>query len=114
MYLRHYLARVCRKFFCGQNVQRVDDAWNPTKDSQQDVDEQIAATSALKEDTQWWQKDGEDDLANVAAKHAVSKGLLGSQPPRNTDRLLCRSTASQRSEIAKSEEDMLKSRLTRR
>jgi hypothetical protein len=77
MYLRHHLVRVCRKFFCGQNVQRVDDAWNPTKDGQQDVDEQIAATSALKEDTQWWQKDGEDDLANVAAKHTVSKGLTG-------------------------------------
>ena len=38
-----------------------------TQDGQQDVDEQIATASSLKEDTERWEDDGDDDLADVAA-----------------------------------------------
>ena len=38
-----------------------------TQDGQQDVDEQVATASSLKEDTERWEDDGDDDLADVAA-----------------------------------------------
>jgi hypothetical protein len=43
----------------------VDDSRNVTKDGQKDVDEEISSTAALEEDSQRWQKDGQDDLADV-------------------------------------------------
>jgi hypothetical protein len=39
---------------------------NVTQDGQQDVDEEISIAAALEEDTQRWEEDGKDDLANVA------------------------------------------------
>lgn len=44
----------------------MDDTRDVTKDGQQQVDEQICATATLKEDSKWWQKDGEDDFDDVA------------------------------------------------
>ena len=38
---------------------------------QENVDEQVGAASALEEDAERWQEDGEDDLDDVAVK-AVS------------------------------------------
>lgn len=39
---------------------------NVTQDGQQDVDEEVGVASALEEDTQRRQDDGEKDLADVA------------------------------------------------
>ena len=47
------------------HVQGVDNTGNPTKDGQADVDQQVSTTSALQEDTQRRQDDGEDDLADI-------------------------------------------------
>lgn len=48
------------------HIQSVDDTGNVTQDGEQDVDEQVGAASALEEDTQRWQEDGKEDLADVA------------------------------------------------
>lgn len=50
----------------------VDDTRDPTQDGQTDVDQEIRTTSALQEDTQRRQDDGEDNLADVA----VNSGQL--------------------------------------
>jgi hypothetical protein len=39
---------------------------NVSKHSQQNVDEEVGVASALKEDTDRWEDDGEEDLADVA------------------------------------------------
>jgi len=51
-----------------EHVQGVDDTGNPTQNGQTDVDEEVSTTSALQEDTQRRQDDGEDDLADVTAQ----------------------------------------------
>ena len=53
------------------NIQRMDNTRNVTQDGQTDVDENVGATSALQEDTQRGQDDGEDDLADIAIKESV-------------------------------------------
>ena len=50
---------------------------NVTQYGEQDVDEQVGTASALEEDTQRWQEDGKDDLADVAIGSIVSD----SSPP---------------------------------
>ena len=40
---------------------------NVTQDSQQDVDEEVGIASALEDNTERWEDDGEDDLDDVAA-----------------------------------------------
>lgn len=47
------------------DVERVDDSWDVTEDGQQDVDTDVSTATSLEEDTQRWEDDGEDDLANV-------------------------------------------------
>lgn len=49
------------------NIQGVDDTGDVTQNGQQDVDQQIGTTSALEEDTDGRQKDGEDDFDDVSA-----------------------------------------------
>jgi len=44
----------------------VDDSRNVTKDGQQDVDQEVGAATTLKEDTERWEEDGNDDLDDVA------------------------------------------------
>lgn len=44
----------------------MNDTWDVTEDSQQDVDEKVGTTATLKEDTKRWEDDGENDLADVA------------------------------------------------
>lgn len=44
------------------------DTGNPTQNGQQDVDQEVAATSALQENTQRRQDDGEEDLADVSVE----------------------------------------------
>lgn len=45
----------------------MDDTRNVTQYREEDVDQQIGATATLEEDTERWEDDGEDDLADVAA-----------------------------------------------
>jgi hypothetical protein len=47
----------------------VDDTRDPSQDGQTDVDQEVRTTSALQEDTQRRQDDGEDDLADVTIKN---------------------------------------------
>jgi len=49
------------------NVERMDDSRDVSEDGQQDVDEEVGIASTFKEDTQWWDEDGEDDLDDIAS-----------------------------------------------
>ena len=44
----------------------MNDSRNVAQDGQEDVDEQVCAATSLKEDTQRWEDDGKDDLADIA------------------------------------------------
>lgn len=54
------------------HIHGVDDTGDPSQDGQTDVDQQVGATSALQEDTQRRQDDGEDDLADVTVGRLAS------------------------------------------
>ena len=43
----------------------MDDTWDVTKDCEQDVNEQVAATATLEEYTKRWEENGDDDFADV-------------------------------------------------
>jgi len=58
------------------DVQSVNNARNVTQDCQQDVDEQVCTATTLKENTQRWQKDSKDDLADVACSERHDDGLV--------------------------------------
>lgn len=47
------------------DVECVDNARNESQYCEGNVDQQINATSFLGENAQWWQDDGQDDLANI-------------------------------------------------
>jgi len=57
--------RVLRRLVFQDDIQSMDDSGNVTQDRQEDVDEEISTTSALKEDTKRWEDDGENDLADI-------------------------------------------------
>ena len=63
----------------------MDDTGDVTEDGEQDVDEQVAATATLKEDTKGWQQDGNDDFADVTGM----KMLLTWGPPWSRHRREC-------------------------
>lgn len=44
----------------------MDDTWDVTEDGQQDVDEEVGTAATLEEDTEWWEDDGKNDLADIA------------------------------------------------
>ena len=46
-------------------VQCVDDTGNVAQDREQDVDEEVCATTTLEEDSERWEKDGEDDFDDI-------------------------------------------------
>lgn len=46
----------------------MDDTRDPSENGQTDVDQEVSTTSALQEDTQRRQDDGEDDLADVTVE----------------------------------------------
>lgn len=54
----------------------MDDARDVTKDGQQDVDEQISSASALKENTDRWNNDRNDDLDDVAVDNGKSRVIV--------------------------------------
>jgi len=66
---------VFRRLVFQDDIQSVDDSGNVTKDCQEDVDEEISTASALEEDTERWQDDGENDLADVAGGERHVGGL---------------------------------------
>jgi hypothetical protein len=45
---------------------------NVTEDGQENVDEEVGVATTLEEDTQRWEHDGEDNLADVAGKLSVN------------------------------------------
>ena len=49
----------------------MNDTGNVTKDGEEDVDQEIRAATALEEDTERWEDDGKDDLADVADNDPV-------------------------------------------
>lgn len=49
-------------------VQSMNDAGNVTEDGEQDVDQKITTAATLEEDTQRWEEDGKDDLADIAVE----------------------------------------------
>lgn len=49
----------------------MDDAGDIAQYRQEDVDEEIGIATALKEDTQRWEDDGKNDLADVAVVRAM-------------------------------------------
>jgi hypothetical protein len=51
----------------------VDDAGDVAKDGQQDVYQKICTATTLEEDTERWEDDGKDDLADVAVDKNVSE-----------------------------------------
>ena len=46
----------------------MDDSGNVAQNGEEDVDEQVGIAAALEEDTERREQDGEDDLADVAAR----------------------------------------------
>jgi len=48
------------------DIKGVDDAGDVSKNGQQNVDEQVGTAATLKEDSERWEDDGKDDLADVA------------------------------------------------
>lgn len=49
----------------------MDNTRDPTQDGQADVDQEVRATSALQEDTQRGQDEGQDDLADVSVLDVI-------------------------------------------
>jgi hypothetical protein len=54
----------------------VDDTRNVTKTGQQDVDEEVSAAAALEEDTNRWEDDGKENLADVASGERHVGGVV--------------------------------------
>jgi len=72
--------RASRHLVFEDDVQGVDDTGDVTQDGEQDVDEEVGTASALEEDTDGRQDDGEDDLDDVAVDFVVS--LCGRETQR--------------------------------
>lgn len=64
-YARSSLASLSSK----NDVKRMDDTRNITKNGQDDVQEERATASHFKENSQWGQDDGDKDFDNVSANH---------------------------------------------
>jgi len=58
------------------DVQSVDDTGDVTQDCKNDVDKEVSIATALEEDTDWWQEDGEEDLADVGSGERHDECLL--------------------------------------
>ena len=79
-----------------ENVQGVDDTGDVTQDGKQDVDEEVGTASALEEDTDRRQDDGEDDLDDVAVDFVVSLCGRETQRCRALPPLLSRSLRAEK------------------
>lgn len=56
----------------GAIVQSVDNTGKVTQNSEQDVDEEIRIASTLEKDTDGWQDDSKNNLADIAVRPSVS------------------------------------------
>jgi hypothetical protein len=70
-----------------KHIHGVDDTRDPSKNGQTDVDQEISTTSALQEDTQRRQDDGEDDLADVSIEDVSTPNIRILSVLRATARL---------------------------
>lgn len=72
------------------NLQSMDNTRDVTKYCEKDVDQKVGIATTLEEDTDWWQKDGEDDFADVAMNKRVNNGsLLCAKPRQNRCFFFC-------------------------
>ena len=57
----------------------MDNTWDIAQDCEEDIDQKVGIAATLEEDTNWWQKDGENDFANVtiATKRVNSCSIDG-------------------------------------
>jgi len=49
-------------------LQSVNDSRNVSQDGEEDIDEEIRVATTLKENTEWREQDGEDDLDDIAVE----------------------------------------------
>lgn len=63
----------------------MDDTGDVTQDRQEDVDEEICAAATLKEDSERWEEDGEDDLDDIAVVEHVSLWCSSQERPCSDD-----------------------------
>ena len=54
----------------------MDDTRNVAQYCKENVDEEVGIATALEEDTERWEDDGEDDLADVATVKATLTKIL--------------------------------------
>ena len=60
----------------GLYVQSMNDTRDIAQDGQQNIDQEVAAASALEKDTQRWEDDGKNDLADITTRQSkVSRRL---------------------------------------
>jgi hypothetical protein len=57
------------------DVEGVYDSGDITEDCQEDVDAKVGSTAALEEDSEGWEDDGNDNLADVASGEGHFDGL---------------------------------------
>jgi predicted DNA binding CopG/RHH family protein len=55
----------------GENVQSVNDTRNITQDCEEDVDQEICSATSLEENTNWWENDSKNDLADITVKRML-------------------------------------------
>jgi len=64
---KRLVSAVASRLVLQNDVQGVDDTRQVTEDGQQNVDPEISGASSLKENSQRWKDDGNDDLADVGS-----------------------------------------------
>ena len=51
----------------------MNDTWDITQDREENINKEIRVAPALEKDTEWGEYDGENDFADIATGHRVSK-----------------------------------------
>lgn len=54
----------------------MDNTRDVTQDGQQNVDEEVGITTSLEEDTERWEDDGKNDLADIASGERHDCGVV--------------------------------------
>lgn len=60
------------------DVASVDDAWNVSQDGEQNADGEMVVTALLQKNSDWWEKNGADELWNVGAGKSHVETEIGS------------------------------------
>jgi hypothetical protein len=66
----------------------VDNTRDVTQYCEQDVDQEVGIATPLEEDPNWWEKDGEDDFADVAMNSGVNDRRISLRKPPQQNRCL--------------------------